>query len=133
MTEGKIILFDGVCNLCNGAINFIIKHDPKAVFSFASLQGETGQKLLAKHKIDPNKIDSIILIESQRVSVKSTAALRIAKSLNRGYPLLYGFIIIPVFIRNAVYDYIASNRYKWFGKKDSCMIPTPELKSRFLD
>lgn len=133
MTEGKIILFDGVCNLCNGAINFIIKHDPKAIFSFASLQGETGQKLLAKHKIDPNKIDSIILIESQRVSVKSTAALRIAKSLNRGYPLLYGFIIIPIFIRNAVYDYIARNRYKWFGKKDSCMIPTPELKSRFLD
>lgn len=133
MTEGKIILFDGVCNLCNGAINFIIKHDPKAVFSFASLQGETGQKLLAKHKIDPNKIDSIILIECQSVSVKSTAALRIAKSLNRGYPLLYGFIIIPIFIRNAVYDYIARNRYKWFGKKDSCMIPTPELKSRFLD
>lgn len=132
MTEGKIILFDGVCNLCNGAINFIIKHDPKAIFSFASLQGETGQNLLAKHKIDPNKIDSIILIESQRVSVKSTAALRIAKSLNRGYPLLYGFIIIPVFIRNGVYDYIARNRYKWFGKKDSCMIPTPELKSRFL-
>ncbi len=133
MTEDKIILFDGVCNLCNGAINFIIKHDSKAQFKFASLQGATGQKLLAKHKIDPKEIDSIILIESQRISVKSTAALRIAKSLNSGYPLLFGFMIIPGFIRNAVYDFIAANRYKWFGKKDSCMMPTPELKSRFLD
>ncbi len=133
MTEDKIILFDGVCNLCNGAINFIIKHDSKAQFKFASLQGATGQKLLAKHHINPKETDSIVLIEPERVSVKSSAALRIAKYLNEGYPLLYGFMIIPGFIRNAVYDFIAANRYKWFGKKDSCMMPTPELKSRFLD
>lgn len=131
--KSKIVLFDGVCNLCNGAINFIIKRDPGATIKFASLQGETGQKLLKKHAINTAETDSIILIEENRVSVKSTAALRISKSMNKAYPLLYGFMIVPKFIRNAVYDVIARNRYKWFGKKDSCMIPTPELKSRFLD
>ena len=131
--KGKIILFDGVCNLCNGAINFIIKHDPKGIFKFASLQGETGQKLLAQHNINPQETDSIVLIDNDQVSVKSSAALRIAKNLNQGYPLLFGFMIIPTFIRNGVYDFIAANRYKWFGKKESCMLPTPELRSRFLD
>jgi len=131
--KGKIILFDGVCNLCNGAINFIIKHDPKGIFKFASLQGETGEKLLAQHNIDPQETDSIVLIDNDQVSVKSSAALRIAKNLNQGYPLLFGFMIIPTFIRNGVYDFIAANRYKWFGKKESCMLPTPELRSRFLD
>lgn len=131
--KGKIILFDGVCNLCNGAINFIIKHDPKGIFKFASLQGETGKKLLAQHNIDPQETDSIVLIDNDQVSVKSSAALRIAKNLNQGYPFLFGFMIIPTFIRNGVYDFIAANRYKWFGKKESCMLPTPELRSRFLD
>ncbi|MDP5045025.1 MAG: thiol-disulfide oxidoreductase DCC family protein [Leeuwenhoekiella sp.] len=131
--DSKIILFDGVCNLCNGAINFVIKQDSKAVFKFASLQSETGMRLLKKHKIDPQKTDSIILVEEDKVSVKSTAALRISRFLDKGYPLLYGFMIIPGFIRNYVYDFIARNRYKWFGKKESCMIPTPELKSRFLE
>ncbi|HBO30877.1 MAG TPA: thiol-disulfide oxidoreductase [Leeuwenhoekiella sp.] len=131
--KDKIILFDGVCNLCNGAINFIIKHDPKGIFKFASLQGETGKQLLAQHNIDPQETDSIVLIDNDQVSVKSSAALRIAKNLNQGYPLLFGFMIIPTFIRNGVYDFIAANRYKWFGKKESCMLPTPELRSRFLD
>ena len=131
--EDKIILFDGVCNLCNGAINFIIKHDPKGIFKFASLQGETGKQLLAQHNIDPQETDSIVLIDNDQVSVKSSAALRIAKNLNQGYPLLFGFMIIPTFIRNGVYDFIAANRYKWFGKKESCMLPTPELRTRFLD
>tara|TARA_B100001765_G_scaffold54186_1_gene32010 strand:+ start:117 stop:515 length:399 start_codon:yes stop_codon:yes gene_type:complete len=131
--KDKIILFDGVCNLCNGAINFIIKHDPKGIFKFASLQGETGKQLLAQHTIDPQETDSIVLIDNDQVSVKSSAALRIAKNLNQGYPLLFGFMIIPTFIRNGVYDFIAANRYKWFGKKESCMLPTPELRSRFLD
>jgi len=131
--QEKIILFDGVCNLCNGAINFIIKHDPKAKFKFAALQGETGKQLLAKHNINPKETDSIVLIDTDKVSVKSSAALRIAKDLNKAYPLFFGFMIIPNFIRNAVYDFIAAHRYKWFGKKESCMLPTPELKSRFLD
>ena len=131
--QEKIILFDGVCNLCNGAINFIIKHDTKAKFKFAALQGETGKRLLAKHNINPKETDSIVLIDNDKVSVKSSAALRIAKDLTKAYPLLFGFMIIPNFIRNTVYDFIAAHRYKWFGKKESWSLPTPELKSRFLD
>jgi predicted DCC family thiol-disulfide oxidoreductase YuxK len=130
--DHKIILFDGVCNLCNGAVVFIIKRDKKNVFKFAALQSEIGQELTSKFKIDTSKVDSIILIDGEKHYEKSTAALRIARELSGGYPLLYGFMVLPGFLRNAVYDYIARNRYKWFGKKESCMIPTPELKSRFL-
>tara|TARA_R110002012_G_scaffold88936_3_gene218553 strand:- start:84 stop:482 length:399 start_codon:yes stop_codon:yes gene_type:complete len=129
----KIILFDGVCNLCNGAINFIIKRNSKASLKFASLQSDTGKQLLKEYNIDPLKTDSIVLIDSNKAFLKSDAALRIAKDLDDAYPLLYSFIIIPAFIRNSIYDLIARNRYKWFGKKESCMIPTPDLKSRFLD
>jgi predicted DCC family thiol-disulfide oxidoreductase YuxK len=130
--DHKIILFDGVCNLCNGAVVFIIKRDKKNVFKFAALQSEIGQELTSKFNIDTSQVDSIILIDGEKHYEKSTAALRIARELSGGYPLLYGFMVLPGFLRNAVYDYIARNRYKWFGKKESCMIPTPELKSRFL-
>lgn len=132
MKESKIILFDGVCNLCNGAINFIIERDKKNVFKFAALQSEIGQQLTQKNAIDTSKIDSIILIDGEKVYIKSSAALVAAKSLSGAYPLLFGFMILPKFIRDSVYDYIAKNRYKWFGKKESCMIPTAELKSKFL-
>lgn len=128
----KIILFDGVCNLCNNSVVFIIKRDKKDVFRFAAIQSDEGQKLIKDHDINTSKTDSIILIEENQCSVKSTAALKIAKHLKGAYPLLYGFIILPTFFRNWVYDIIAKNRYKWFGKKDNCMIPTPELKSKFL-
>jgi len=128
----KIILFDGVCNLCNSSVNFVITHDPKNKFKFAALQSDVGASLIQKYGIDISKTDSIILIDNQKAFVKSSAALRIAKYLNKGYPLLYGLMIVPNFIRNWVYDYIAKNRYKWYGKKDSCMIPTPELKEKFL-
>lgn len=131
--KSKVILFDGVCNLCNGAVLFIIKRDPKAKFKFAALQSDIGMSLTAEHNIDTTKTDSIVLVEAGKVYIKSTAALRVARHLKGGYPLLYGFIIFPAFFRNWVYDWIAKNRYKWFGKKESCMIPTPELKSRFLD
>jgi predicted DCC family thiol-disulfide oxidoreductase YuxK len=127
-----IILFDGVCNLCNSSINFIIKHDKKNYFRFASLQSEKGKELLEKYKIDNLKTDSIVLIEHDAIFVRSTAVLRISKHLNKLYSLLYLFIIIPPFIRNIAYDLIAHNRYKWFGKKDMCMIPTDELKSKFI-
>ena len=133
MHNKKIILFDGVCNLCNGAITFIIKRDKNDVFRYAPLQSEVGKNLAAKHKIDLDKVDSIILVTDQSAVAKSTAALRIAKHLSGGWPLLAVFFILPTFLRNAVYDFIARNRYKWFGKKDACMIPTPELKSKFLD
>lgn len=128
----KIILFDGVCNLCNSSINFIIKKDPKNVFKFTALQSEIGQQYIETFNIDPSKTDSIILIDGDKHYIKSSAALTIAKSLKGGYPLLYGFMVVPRFIRNWVYDYIAKNRYQWYGKKESCMIPTPELKSKFL-
>lgn len=128
----KIILFDGVCNLCNSSVTFVIKRDAKDVFRFAALQEEPGQKLIKQYGIDTNKTDSIIFIENNKAYTKSTAALRISRYLGGAYPLLYGFIIIPVFIRNWVYDYVAKNRYKWYGKKESCMIPTPELKVKFL-
>ncbi len=128
----SIILFDGVCNLCNSSINFVIKRDKDNSFKFATLQEEPGVSLLKRYNIDTFNTDSIILIENGKAYVKSTAALRVAKKLSGGWPLLYAFIIIPAFIRNWGYDYIAKNRYKWYGKKDSCMIPTPELKAKFL-
>lgn len=130
--EYKIILFDGVCNLCNGAINFIIERDTNNVFRFATLDSEIAEQLSVKYNIDLSKIDSIILISDNRAFIKSSAALHIAKDLSASWPLLYGFMIFPKFIRNAVYDLIAKNRYKWFGKKDSCMVPTAELRAKFL-
>lgn len=132
MQEHKIILFDGVCNLCNSTVVRVIKADKKNLFRFAALQSEVGERLVANYQIDISKTDSIILIDEEKAYVKSTAALRIARHLSGGYPLLYGFMIVPNFIRNWVYDFIARNRYRWYGKKDSCMIPTPELQSKFL-
>lgn len=133
MMEGKhIVLFDGVCNLCNGAVLFIIKRDKKDRFRFAALESDLGKEFLARHNIDPSKIDSIVLISGDSAFAKAGAALRIAKYLTGLWPLLYSLVIIPKFIADAVYDFIARNRYKWFGKKESCMIPTPELKSKFL-
>jgi|SRR5690554_1906562 len=129
----KIILFDGICNLCNSTINFVIKRDKQNMFKFATLQSDTGQSLLSEFKIDRTETDSIVLIDGKKSYVKSTAALHIAKNLSGALPLLFGFLILPRFIRDRLYDYIAKNRYKWFGKKESCMIPTPELKAKFID
>ena len=128
----KTILFDGVCNLCNDSVISIIKHDKNDVFRFAALQSDVGRAIVTKYDIDTSQTDSIILINSDNYSVKSTAALKIARQLSGGFPLLYAFMIIPNFIRNWVYDIIAKNRYKWFGKKETCMIPTAELKKKFL-
>lgn len=131
-TEKKIILFDGVCNLCNSSVLFVIKRDSKDQFRFAALQSEIGHSLATKHHIDTTQVDSIMLIQENKVYVKSSAALHIARYLSGAYPLFFLFMLIPTFIRNWVYDYVAKNRYKWFGKKDQCMIPTVELKSKFL-
>ena len=128
----SIILFDGVCNLCNTSVIFIIKHDKKAHFKFASLQSDAAKELLLQLNLKKVKMDSIVLIENNKIHKKSTAALRISRKLNGGFKLLYAFIIIPTFVRNWVYNYIAKNRYKWFGKKDSCMIPSEKLKDRFI-
>jgi predicted DCC family thiol-disulfide oxidoreductase YuxK len=133
-TENKsILLFDGICNLCNGAVQFVIKHDKKENFKFTALQSESGKKLLEKFNLNRIDFDSFVLIQNNQYYIKSTAALRVAKKLEGMITLLYIFIIVPTFIRDGVYSWIAKNRYRWFGKHDSCMIPTPELKSRFLD
>ncbi len=127
-----MVLFDGVCHLCQGSVRFIIKHDNKRLFQFAPLQGETAQRLLAsKNKSDIKQ--SIILIEGVQVFTQSTAALRLARHLKFPINLLYVFIIVPKFIRDAVYQFISRNRYRWFGKDEQCMMPTPNLKERFLD
>lgn len=128
-----IILFDGVCNLCNGAVQFIIERDTKQQFRFASLQSDIGKRYQAKAGLSINELDTILLVENDQIYQKSTAALRIAKRLNGLWFLMFGFIIIPAFIRNAVYDLIARNRYRWFGKQESCWLPTPDLKVLFLD
>jgi len=128
-----ILLFDGVCNLCNGAVNFIIDRDPAGKFKFAALQSDFGQEQLEKLGFNKEDFDSLVLLSQDKVYKKSTAALKIAKKLNGLYPLLYAFIIIPPFIRHAIYDLIARNRYKWFGKQDSCRIPTPDLRARFVE
>lgn len=133
MADGKkIILFDGVCNLCNGAVVFIIKRDKKDCYRFAALQSDTGREYTAGYRVDTSETDSMVLIENDRCHTKSSAALRIARHLSGAYPLLYGFIILPKGIRDRLYDIIANNRYRWFGRKDRCMIPTPELKKKFL-
>lgn len=130
----KIILFDGVCNLCNNSVQFVIQRDKKDVFRYASLQSEIGQQLLSQRHIDTKTVDSIILIEpGVAYYTKSDAALEIAQNLGGLWKLSAVFTWIPTGIRNRIYDFIAKNRYKWFGKQESCMIPTPELKAKFLD
>ncbi|WP_375580530.1 thiol-disulfide oxidoreductase DCC family protein [Marivirga tractuosa] len=129
--EKPIIFFDGVCNLCNGAINFIIDRDKKGYFKFAPLQSEVAKKYIPQSVIE--KTDSILYWDAGNLYSKSSAALRIAKKLDGFWKVFYVFIIIPKFIRDFVYDFIARNRYKWFGKRDSCRMPTKDIKNRFLE
>lgn len=132
-TGGKIVvLFDGVCNLCNGAVQFIIKRDPSSKFLFASLQSEFGQAQLIKLGLDPTKLHSIIALEDGKFYERSDAALKIASRLTQPWPLMGVFNVLPRVFRNWVYDLISKNRYRVFGKRESCMIPTPEMKSRFV-
>ena len=133
MKQSSIILFDGVCNLCNSSVQFVIKHDADKKFMFASLQSTAGQLLLKQFDLPLQDFNSFILIENEKIFLKSTAALMVAKQLKGAVKLLYGFIVVPPFIRNGAYNFIAKNRYKWFGKKESCILPTPELKARFLN
>jgi predicted DCC family thiol-disulfide oxidoreductase YuxK len=129
----SIIFFDGVCNLCNNSVQFIIKRDKHKRFLYASLQSDAARDILLQFKIKNSYLDSIILVENGKLYQKSTAILKIAKELNGLWKLNYGFIIIPKSIRDYVYGIIAKNRYKWFGKRSVCMIPTGEMKLRFLE
>ncbi len=126
------ILFDGVCNFCNASINFIIDRDSKGIFKFAALQSEIGQELLKKFSLKTSNFDSIVAIDGEKIYQKSDAALEIARRMDGVWQGFYVFKIIPSFLRNPVYDLVARNRYRLFGRTDACRIPTPELKARFL-
>jgi len=135
MELGKnIILFDGVCNLCNHSIQFIIKRDKKDEFRFATLQSDIGQKLIQERNIDTSKIDSVVLIEPRiAYYTKSTAALIIGQSFGGIWKIIGVLNLIPRQLRDIVYDWVAKNRYRWYGKKEACMVPTPELRAKFLE
>lgn len=128
---GGIILFDGVCNFCDSTVQFIIKHDQAGYFQFASLQSDIGQNLLTQFDISKN-IDSVILIEQEQIFFESKAALKICKKLDKLWPCLYIFILVPPFIRNALYRLFAKHRYRLFGQKSECLLPTPSQRQRFL-
>ncbi len=132
MKKSPVILFDGVCSLCNKLVLFIIKRDPKAKFKFASLQSEIGKSLLLKTELPTNHLDSIILIDGEQYFLQSTAALRILKELNGGWKAIYIFLAVPKFLRDFIYNSIAKTRYRIFGKEDACMIPTTDIKKHFL-
>lgn len=129
---GAIVLFDGVCNFCNASVNFVIDRDKAGYFKFAPLQSELGEKLVTKHGIDTTKTDSIIVIDGERAYTHSSAALRIARKLDGPWSWSYAFMIVPKPIRDFFYRLFAKNRYRLFGKQDACMMPTPDIRARFL-
>jgi predicted DCC family thiol-disulfide oxidoreductase YuxK len=128
----KIILFDGICNLCSASVRFVIKRDTKKIFRFASLQSEFAKNALKGNEI-LNSIKTIVLLKGGKIYLTSDAALEISRELSGLWPTLYFFKIIPRFIRDAVYNFIAQHRYQWFGKTDSCWVPSPDLSARFVD
>lgn len=132
MDGHPIILFDGICNFCNRAINFVIKRDKNSIIRFATLQSKFSKQLLESKNFQPDE-DSFALIENNKIFLRSTAALKVFRYLKGLWPLVYGLIIVPKFLRDAVYDLIAKNRYNWFGKRDECMVPTANMRSRFLN
>ncbi len=127
-----IVLFDGVCNLCNSAVDFIVRNDTKGHIKVDALQDAKTRELLKDYRIHQDYLDSIILIRGDKVYYKSRAALEVSRKLSGAWPLLYALVIIPAFIRDPVYDWIARNRYRWFGKKETCRLPTAEERARFL-
>ncbi|MGX5609009.1 thiol-disulfide oxidoreductase DCC family protein [Bacillus cereus] len=131
MNTERIVLFDGECNVCDRSVQFIIKRDPIGLFKFASLQSDIGKELLNKYNA-PNDLSSLVLIENNNCYLKSSAALRVSRNLKGAWKLLYFLLVVPKPLRDYLYSVIAKNRYKWFGKKDSCMLPSPEIRKRFL-
>ena len=133
INSNRIVYFDGVCNLCESSVQFIIRKNKKKNIQFASLQGSHGQAFLKENNFDTSEFSSLVYVENGKIYTKSSGALRITKQLKGLWPMIICFLIIPKFIRDGVYTYVAKNRYKWYGKKTSCWLPTPELKKRFLD
>jgi predicted DCC family thiol-disulfide oxidoreductase YuxK len=133
MELNNIIVFDGVCNLCSGSVMFIVKRDHDAIFRFAPMQSNTGQELLKQYGMDPNDVQTILLVKNGRAYMKSNAALEIAKEFQGYWKLLVIFRFVPKMIRDWFYDLIADHRYRWFGKKEICMVPPDDVRERFLD
>lgn len=131
-SESYIVLFDGVCNLCNSIVQFTIKRDPKGKFKFAALQSEKGQALLKKFDLPTDDFNSFVFINGNKYFLKSSAGLHVLKELGGVYKLFYVFIILPIPLRDFIYNMIAKTRYRFFGKRDTCMIPTPDINHRFL-
>jgi predicted DCC family thiol-disulfide oxidoreductase YuxK len=127
-----LLLFDGVCNLCNASVQWVIKHDPKGVFRFASLQSDMGENMLRRFGLPIGELDTVVLVDDGKAYTRSDVPLRIFKKLGGWWAALAVFSVVPKSIRDAVYDWVARNRYRWFGKKDECWLPTPELRARFL-
>jgi predicted DCC family thiol-disulfide oxidoreductase YuxK len=127
-----VVLFDGVCNLCNGTVRFVMPRDPAGYFQFASLGSEPANRVLEAAHAEGSLPDSVVLVEDGRVFTRSDAALRIVRRLAFPWPLLWGFVIVPRLIRDALYDFVARNRYRWFGTRDSCLLPLPGYADRFL-
>ncbi len=132
-TEPPIILFDGVCHLCAWSVQFIIKRDPHSIFRFTSLQSDTGREITRQHGLDETALNSFILVENGHVWRESDAALRVCQHLPWPWHWLPVFLLIPRVLRDPVYRFIARNRYRWFGKSDTCMMPSPEMRGRFLE
>lgn len=130
--DHPILLFDGVCNLCNASVQWVLLRDKKAQFRFAALQSEIGQQLLKRHGLDSEHFDTVVLAVGENIFLRSDAPLEIARRLGGAWQLLYGFKIVPRPLRDALYNFVARNRYRWFGRQESCMLPRPEWKARFL-
>ncbi len=131
--DDAVILFDGVCNLCSGFVQFVLPRDAEGKYRFASLQSDVGQRLLAEHDLPSDELESVVLIEDGESYVKSSAIIQIAAGLGGVYRLLSPFRYVPRSVRDRIYDFVADHRYRWFGKKDRCMIPSGDVQSRFLE
>jgi predicted DCC family thiol-disulfide oxidoreductase YuxK len=132
MLQESILLFDGHCSLCNGAVDFVLKRDTRKKLLLASIQGTAGQGVLKKYELPPSYLDTLVLVEEGKVYLGSTAALRVARFLGGGWPLFYGLIIIPKGVRDRIYQWISEHRYQWFGRRDTCRMPTASESAHFL-
>lgn len=130
--DGPLVLYDGECGLCNHSVQLILRHDRRGRFRFAALQSDIGRALLERHRLPADVVDTVVLVDGEEAFTRSRAALRIAGKMDRPWPLLRAFSLVPRPLRDGVYDFVARNRYRWFGRTDACMLPPPEVRARFL-
>jgi predicted DCC family thiol-disulfide oxidoreductase YuxK len=131
-TPDNLILFDGVCNLCSALVQFVIRHDPAAKFRFAAIQSETGREIFQTHGLDPEDLKTFVFIADGKIFLRSDAAIEVVARFGAAWSILRVFRLVPRILRDSIYSTIARNRYRWFGRKEVCMVPTPELKERCL-